>query len=1080
MRLLLITLAFFWCAAAFAADTVSIVAVMVEFQEDALDDFTTGRGLFGSNPGDFDLDNKPHGRAYFENHLAMARAYFTAASDSNMVLQYAVYPRDNTALKVPFRMKHYRPPAKSDSESWDEYYDRLNKGIMAFSLDAMRAASRAGVFTLGATIGPVTVSERTLFLIFHAGASGLIDGGALGKELGADSPSDLIDSYIAPVDFSYYHGARYFDDATTVTLSFDRMRSTDTYGVYAADSSRFVDNLLICSETASQDSINFGINGIIVNQVARALGLPNLFNTKTGETAIGGFCLMDFAGYNTVNGFIPIYPSAWCRERLGWVAPLVAEPPETTNFSGSLSAQYTLYSMMHKDKPVRMIKVPLSSTEYLLLENRQYPDSLVVQTDSSRYTYPARSSSHSAAEYMLLDSLCEDPDNCSRLIPNPRTKSKGSITSVNNCDVGLPGFGVLVWHVDQTVIDNQINGDGVNSNMDRRGVDLVEADGIEDLGIKFSNILWTTYSSGGPEDFFPHSVVGKNNYVTDLTPFSGRLFSTTTNTGAYTGITVSIDTIGSPSWAEYTNASASIVGINEKIRNYAADSFKVTVTWDLSQGSWPQATDSLVSSPQAVHVDTSLYYISPKGVVFSFCAHGGLPARDTLAAGIRSATAPSVKGTSLVVASCDSGRQGQYIREYNTVSKTSAVLYALAADTLSTLISVMRDTLYFGTRHSYCYEVSAGVSDSLLLGAGKIAALAVDSTQVYAVCDKTLLLLQRHPLAVSKRITIPGLSGASITMAVGNIDRTTPGKEIVLADNKGNVVLLSATGALLQGWPVKIATTLALMPSLGDVDGDHLLDIVIPGNNTVYAFNYTGTSLTHWPYTVSARQPVGQITATASLSDLDNNGDMEVFVPLPNGTIVILDNDALAYEFTVAGRAISRSLAFGGEPGPSCVVANLDVDTAGSVPEHIEIYTVNNSGYLSCFNVPISGTPQTAWETAGGTLARTSVYAGPSLQYSEPQGPVSVDTLFTYPNPTRTNSFTVKYRLSTSATIVRAKLFNTAGNRVYESARLPTSALWNHFSIDVSKYAPGMYMLKIEAEGSGESDFAFTKVGIIK
>jgi len=59
-------------------------------------------------------------------------------------------------------------------------------------------------------------------------------------------------------------------------------------------------------------------------------------------------------------------------------------------------------------------------------------------------------------------------------------------------DFLLPGQGVLVWHVDNSVIyGRHIPPDlGINSNPKRRGVRVMEADGIEDLGNPNSAFLF--------------------------------------------------------------------------------------------------------------------------------------------------------------------------------------------------------------------------------------------------------------------------------------------------------------------------------------------------------------------------------------------------------------------------------------------------------------------------------------------------------------------------------------------------------------------------------------------------------------
>ena len=165
----------------------------------------------------------------------------------------------------------------------------------------------------------------------------------------------------------------------------------------------------------------------------------------------------------------------------------------------------------------------------------------------------------------------------------------------------------------------------------------------------------------------------------------------------------------------------------------------------------------------------------------------------------------------------------------------------------------------------------------------------------------------------------------------------------------------------------------------------------------------------------------------------------------------------------------------------SCIVKNIDHDTAREIPEHIEIFSINKEGYLSGFNVPLSGSEKTAWETDGGRLGRTNFYSGPSVNFRENRGSVAIDTFFTYPNPVRgNNSITAKYILSGSADKVSLKLYNSAGDRLIEKNNLTGNEHLNQAVIDIGKIAPGMYTLKIEAIKSGKSFVKFTKVGIIK
>lgn len=57
--------------------------------------------------------------------------------------------------------------------------------------------------------------------------------------------------------------------------------------------------------------IELGINGLLAASFGSYLGLPDLFNTSNGKTAIGRFGLMDGQSLFSYNGIFPPEPSAW-------------------------------------------------------------------------------------------------------------------------------------------------------------------------------------------------------------------------------------------------------------------------------------------------------------------------------------------------------------------------------------------------------------------------------------------------------------------------------------------------------------------------------------------------------------------------------------------------------------------------------------------------------------------------------------------------------------------------------------------------------------------------------------------------
>ena len=75
------------------------------------------------------------------------------------------------------------------------------------------------------------------------------------------------------------------------------------------------------------------INGLLAASVCSHLGLPDLFDTETGLSAIGRFGLMDGQGIFAYSGTYPPEPTPWSKIYLGWAEPVTVTQE---NFNASL------------------------------------------------------------------------------------------------------------------------------------------------------------------------------------------------------------------------------------------------------------------------------------------------------------------------------------------------------------------------------------------------------------------------------------------------------------------------------------------------------------------------------------------------------------------------------------------------------------------------------------------------------------------------------------------------------------------------------------------------------------------------
>ncbi len=256
--------------------------------------------------------------------------------------------------------------------------------------------------------------------------------------------------------------------------------------------------------------------------VGQATGLPPLWNTETGGSAIGVFGLMD-QGANNGRGLIPAPPTAWTRIFAGWEEPVPVTLDELINIKSQPDG--------------KSYKIQINAEEYFLIENRTNWFRSNVSIDSARFAVFERIDETPLTIEIIFDSVGIHRD------------ENGVVVSVPDYDIGLPGSGLLIWHVDEAEISKRIGSNTVNNMPERKGLDLEEADGPQDIGHPTDN-LFVDLSSG----YFSDMWFQGNSWYYDLYPVKeGEPLEFTPfthpNTGSNNGALsfYSINDIGEPS-----------------------------------------------------------------------------------------------------------------------------------------------------------------------------------------------------------------------------------------------------------------------------------------------------------------------------------------------------------------------------------------------------------------------------------------------------------------------------------------------------------------------------------------------------
>ncbi|VAX17492.1 hypothetical protein MNBD_IGNAVI01-1306 [hydrothermal vent metagenome] len=475
-------------------DSLKILAVLVEFQEDK-DDATFGNGTFGSiyskDYGQTILDPLPHNKSYFEDHLTFAQNYFKKVSRDKFNISFTVL---GDILTVSKTMRNYTPPIKD--------LDDLSP-VANFADEVWKLADKH--YT------NIDFSSYDLFVIFHAGVGKDVSlPGSIGNE------RDLPSVYLSEKSLKEIYG-------------------DDFQGYPVSGGSFNISNSAILPETESRELIGFNgislieltINGLISATIGSHLGLPDLYDTNTGLSAIGRFGLMDGQAMFTFQGIYPPEPSAWEKMFLGWENPI--ELP-IQNMSVDLTARYAAQL-----GDTTLIKVPINASEYYLIENRKRD----AKKNGSTVTYKTGGQ---------ILSKTFDRDYPTYVYYNVDTL-QGVVLDVDEFDWALPGedrnskmedfidIGLVIWHIDERVISDNYETNTINVDKFNRGVAIVEADGVQDIGEKFKTVFGDiiigegtkedTWYSSNPADLY------KNKFGSNTKP------KAVANNGANSLITMS-------------------------------------------------------------------------------------------------------------------------------------------------------------------------------------------------------------------------------------------------------------------------------------------------------------------------------------------------------------------------------------------------------------------------------------------------------------------------------------------------------------------------------------------------------------
>ena len=167
----------------------------------------------------------------------------------------------------------------------------------------------------------------------------------------------------------------------------------------------------------------------------------------------------------------------------------------------------------------------------------------------------------------------------------------------------------------------------------------------------------------------------------------------------------------------------------------------------------------------------------------------------------------------------------------------------------------------------------------------------------------------------------------------------------------GLIYVLDTDGNNLTGWPKRIVgAPIPATVSIGDVNQDGAMELVVGSWNQLFVFDYQGNNIPGFPKNLGT-------SVTATLYDLDKDGDLEIIYPSSNKNLYIFKYDGSSF----AGWPQTLP-----EMPGSPAVADIDNDgefeiVAGTfqgpvVPDPFKMYAWESDGsVISGFPVTLSG-----------------------------------------------------------------------------------------------------------------------------
>lgn len=1008
-----------------AAETVNVLAAMVQFQPDT-DPGTSGNGQFDlSTPASPSLDAPPRNRRYFLDHLDFLATYYRKVSKGKVIIRATLV---DSVFTLGSQMARYSPPKTGP-----------NTVVGDLARDTWQKVDSSGLVP--------DFSPYDCFVVFHAGVGRDVDVVAA---VGFDpTPRDIPSLYLGLKAFKQFYGAGY--EGIPVRNGF---KITNTIVMPETETREL-------PATPSNVVLTLGINGLLCASVGNFLGLPDLFDTNTGRSGIGRFGLMDGQAIFSFRGAFPPEPSAWEKFWLGWIEPVTLGAGDRTVSLPAVSLADSVY------------RVPISASEYFLIENRNRD----AGRDGQRVTLSYGGLTRTLT--VARDTAGFEAFDISLL--------SGNVIDVEDFDWSLPGGvntsglffdgGILIWHIDESVIAQGLASNGVNANPARRGVDVEEADGSQDIGQEYGLLEPGSGSEEGTAlDFWYQG----NASPVNRNEFSFRTYpNTNSNSGANSHITIKEFGARGPQMTARVivgnNDVAMLPGFPKALDNRLMNNSLTVAKLGVNVGN---ALFVSTTTEPATKPSRGATVPDPRSTIYAWTPDGRGVLRPSATDGVFTRTDVFLSSASIrdldedgvaevvVTSRVDSGQVRSRLHIFSAqprpgdslaIERYSQTVHQL----LMTRPGLIGDsTIVFGGKRLFYFRFNGQLLDTTqqpalsgtVIGVSKIPG---ENSVVFTTASGTVGRASSNSTTVIARELNTTINQPAVVASIGGNLR------IAAVTLDGTIHLMDASFNTLPGFPVNTGLFSPMPLALVDVDGDGFRDIVVFGENKIFAYNNAGAVLDNFPKQIPSTKP---IRSNPVIADLDGDGSVDIVAVSEDGLVVAYDKRGqLARGFPLQAGTGSQSVA------------------AFAVGDTMMLAVASSEdGSVTAWRTGIAhGTPNIPW----GQYQRDAQHTGLAV---EPLSGTPLSSAFfpkerayNWPNPVYDGRTFIRYFVSENA-MVKIKIFDLAGDLVAELTGPGIAGVDNEVEWKVGDVQSGIYLARIEAQGAGKTETAVVKVAVVK